>query len=44
MTLTMFYRLYQNYKNLWDNEMMLYKTGTTYAKASEMAFKEDDWF
>lgn len=44
MTLTNFNRLYAEYKKIFDFELLLKKTGTTYEKAEEKAQKADEWF
>ena len=46
MTLTLFNKTYDNYKNLFDLELMLRKTGTTYKDALAKARKEEEglWF
>lgn len=44
MTLTLFNKHYDHYKNLFDFELMLHKTGTTYKKAYEKANESDKWF
>lgn len=44
MTLTLFNKLYDHYKNLFDFELMLSKTGTTYKKAYEKANESDRYF
>lgn len=35
---------YQLYKDDFDLELMLYKSGTTYSKAKEKAQSEAEWF
>ena len=35
ITITLFNKLYDHYKDNFDFEMMLYKTGTTHSKAYE---------
>lgn len=44
MTLTLFNRYYDSYKQLFDFEMLCYKTGTTYQKAYEKAHESEKWF
>lgn len=44
LTLTTFNLFYKHYKDDFDFELMLEKTGTTYAKAYEKSQHEDDWF
>lgn len=44
MTLTLFNKYYDQYKELFDFEMMLTRTATTYAKAHEKANESDKWF
>lgn len=44
MTLTLFNKFYKNYKDDFDLEMMLKKTGTTYAKAYKKAQDSEEWF
>lgn len=44
MTLTMFNKFYKNYKDTFDLELMLQKTGTTYAQAYKKAQDSDEWF
>lgn len=44
MTLTLFNKLYDHYKNTFDFEMMLYKTGTTHKQAYEKSQESDKWF
>lgn len=44
MTLTFFNRCYDNYKNEYDREMLLEKTGTTYQKAWEKSQETDKYF
>ena len=44
MTLTLFNRYYDNYKALFDFEMLCYKTGTTYQKAHDKATESERWF
>ena len=39
-----FNKEYQIYKDDFDLELMLYKSGTTYAKAKEKALSEAEWF
>ena len=44
ITLTLFHRLYDQYKNCWDNEMMLLTSRTTYRQAYIKAQKSEEWF
>ena len=45
LTLNLFLRLYKHYKDTFDAELMLQKSGTTYAKAEAEAYrKETSWF
>ena len=44
MTMKTFDRLYAEYKNDFDLELMLTKTRTTYRAAEEKALKSEEWF
>lgn len=44
MTLTLFNKLYDHYKNNFDFEMMLFKTGTTHREAYKKSQESDKWF
>lgn len=44
LTLTMFNRLYGHYRDMWDMEMMLLQSKTTYAAAHSKAQKDEEWF
>lgn len=44
MTMTLFNRYYDSYKQLFDFEMLCQKTGTTYKKAYEKAHESEKWF
>lgn len=44
MTLTLFNKLYDHYKNIFDFELMLNKAGTTYKEAHRQAQKSEEWF
>ena len=43
MTLTLFNKLYDHYKNNFDYELMLTKSGTTYSQAYNQAQKSEEW-
>ena len=44
LTLTLFNKLYQHYKNSFDLELRLKYTGTTYEEAYKKAEKAQEWF
>lgn len=44
MTLTLFNRLYEHYKDDWDYEMILRSGRITYSEAYEKAQKAEEWF
>jgi hypothetical protein len=44
LTLAMFSKLYQHYKNNFDTEMRLTKANMTYAEAEIKSQKEEEWF
>jgi hypothetical protein len=44
LTLRMFGRLYQHYKNDYDLEMRLWKADKTYADAHRMSQQDEEWF
>lgn len=44
MTLTLFNKYYDQYRDLFDLEMYLDKTNTTYMKFNEKASETDKWF
>lgn len=44
LTLTLFNKLYQHYKDNFDLELMLEKTATTYEKLRKKARKSEEWF
>ena len=44
LTLKMFEKLYQHYKEDFDLEMQMKITHTTYSKLKSMVQKEDEWF
>jgi len=44
ITITLFNRLYQHYKNNFDLEMQLTQTGTTYEAAYKKAQDAQEWF
>ena len=44
MTLTLFNRLYQHYKNDFDYERYLKAKGLTYEQAEIQAEREEEWF
>lgn len=44
LTLTMFNKLYQHYKDNFDLEMRLKKANITYAELYEKANKAEEWF
>lgn len=44
MTITLFNKLYQHYKNTFDYELALRLSGTTYAEAADKANKAELWF
>lgn len=44
LTMRMFGKLYQHYKNDFDLEMHLWKNDKTYADAHKQAHKDDEWF
>lgn len=44
LTFTMFNKLYEHYKNNFDYEMLLAKSGTTYKEAWNTSQKEEEWF
>lgn len=44
LTITMFNRLYGHYKDTWDFEMMLTRTGTTHKDAYVRSQKSEEWF
>ena len=39
----MFNKLYQNYKDNWDLEMVLFKNGKTYKEIKENQIKDEYW-
>ena len=43
LTLSLFYRLYQHYKDDFDNEMRMQKANVTYAEAYARAQKSEEW-
>lgn len=44
MTLTLFNKLYDHYKQTFDFEMMLYKSGLTHTEAYNKSQESDKWF
>ena len=44
LTLTMFNKFYQNYKDMWDMEMRLTKENMTYQEAYVKSQKDEEWF
>jgi len=44
LTLTLFNKYYDHYKNTFDFEMLLEKSGTTYKAAYEKAHESEKWF
>lgn len=44
LTLRMFNKLYQNYKDTFDLELRLYKSNMTYAELKNKMQKSDEWF
>lgn len=44
LTLTMFNRLYKQYKDDWDWEMQLFHARMTYEQSFRQAQKEQEWF
>ena len=44
LTLRMFGRMYQHYKDDYDLEMKLWKSNTTYAEAHNRSQQEQEWF
>ena len=44
LTLVMFNKLYQHYKNTYDNELILQRQRMTYAEAWEEQQKAEEWF
>lgn len=43
LTMNMFEKLYQHYKDTFDLEMRMRLTNTTYSQLEKMASKEDEW-
>lgn len=44
LTMTMFFKLYQHYKDTFDLEMRLRNANMTYADAYDNAEKAEEWF
>ena len=44
ITITLFNKLYTHYKAVFDTELMLRHTGTTYAEAEKKANAAEEWF
>lgn len=44
LTMTMFFKLYQHYKDTFDLEMRLRNANMTYEDAYESAEKAEEWF
>lgn len=45
LTLNLFLKLYKHYKDTFDIELALTKSGTTYAEAERKAYKQEtSWF
>ncbi len=44
LTIKLFNRLYQHYKNTFDYELMLRLSGSTYERAVQKANEAEDWF
>lgn len=44
LTLTLFNKLYQHYKDNFDLELRMYQSGTTYANLKERQRQEEEWF
>lgn len=44
LTLWMFNRLYQHYKDNWDMEMMMTASRMTYAAVHQKAQDDEEWF
>jgi len=44
LSLKAFLGLYKQYKDNFDLEMLLYKTGTTYERAKMLAQENEEWF
>ena len=44
MTLTMFYKMYEHYKDNWDMEMRMFNANKTYADAFVLQQKDAEWF
>lgn len=44
LTMRMFGKLYQKYKNDFDLEMRLWKNNMTYAEAYKKAQQDEEWF
>lgn len=44
LTMTMFFKLYQHYKDTFDLEMRLRNANMTYEDAYENAEKAEEWF
>lgn len=45
LTLNMFLKLYKHYKDMFDAELVLQRSGTTYAEAEAKAYqRETSWF
>lgn len=43
MTLTMFNRMYKHYKDDFDLELLLHKSGMTYEQAFTKAQQDEEW-
>ena len=44
LTLWMFNKLYQHYKDNWDLEMRLRSLGLTYAETAKRVEEDEEWF
>lgn len=39
-----FNKVYQEYKDIFDLELLMYRSGKTYAKIQQDAIKSEEWF
>jgi len=44
LTLKEFDKLYQDYKDIFDLELLMNRSGKTYAKLQQEAIKNEEWF
>ena len=44
LTVSMFSKLYNHYKNIWSYEMRMFRSGLTYSEALAKAQQEQEWF